>query len=240
MARTFTTSSQGWFRLTASGLAVPGRGPGRDPQQAHAGPQEHARGDGQLDLGVAAEPGGRPTCCGAIIRARGSPAGPKPVIRLTWRGRRTIRRMVIQPLPGFAAAPEAIKITSPQGTRYASIGLDGLTEIVPPLTTSQMTISFPVVQYAASAQPARARSSSCRSGCRSCRSRPGRPAYRDPRAGHQVRAAVRLRAGRDGSTVTRSGRRSPARWAGSSGSSRSTSGCAGRARRFSSRLAGTG
>ena len=33
--------------------------------------------------------------------------------------------MVIQPLPGFAAAPEAIKITSPEGTRYASSGSMG-------------------------------------------------------------------------------------------------------------------
>ena len=77
----------------------------------------------------------------------------KPVIHLSWQGMRTIRRMTIAPLPGFAAAPEAVKITSPQGTRYAEIGLDGLTDIVPPLRTTQMSLSFPVVQYATTTQP---------------------------------------------------------------------------------------
>ncbi len=66
---------------------------------------------------------------------------------------RTIRRMIMQPLPGLASAPESIKITSPQGVRFASVGLGGLTTIVPPLRTNQMTISFPVVQYATAAQP---------------------------------------------------------------------------------------
>jgi arabinofuranan 3-O-arabinosyltransferase len=77
----------------------------------------------------------------------------KPVIHLSWQGKRTIRRMTIAPLPGFAAAPEAIKITSPEGTRYAEIGFDGLTDIVPPLRTTQMSISFPVVQYTTTTQP---------------------------------------------------------------------------------------
>src|SRR6266567_669611 len=61
--------------------------------------------------------------------------GQNPVIRLSWRGTRVIRRMIIQPVAGFAAAPLAIKITSPDGTRFASVGLDGLTEILPPLRT---------------------------------------------------------------------------------------------------------
>src|SRR5262249_43069947 len=77
----------------------------------------------------------------------------KPVLRLRWRGKRTIHRMVIEPVRGFAAAPESIKIDSPHGTRYASVGLDGITAIVPPLKTDRMSISFPVVAFATSAQP---------------------------------------------------------------------------------------
>ncbi len=149
MARTFTTTTQGWFKLTASGLAVPG--PGLDAILSTLTPSRR----NTLEVTASSTWASLPGLAAANLLRRDHPGawvagGPKPVIRLTWQGRRTIRRMVIQPLPGFAAAPEAIKITSPQGTRYASIGLDGLTEIVPPLTTSQMTISFPVVQYAAS------------------------------------------------------------------------------------------
>ena len=152
MARTFATSSQGWFKLAASGLAVPG--PDLDAILSQLTPVRK----NTLEVTASSTWASLPSLAAANLLRRDHPGawiagGPKPVIRLTWRGERTIRRMVIQSLPGFAAAPEAIKITSPQGTRYASIGLDGLTEIVPPLTTSKMTISFPVVQYTASAQP---------------------------------------------------------------------------------------
>ncbi len=74
------------------------------------------------------------------------------MLRLSWHGKRTIRRMVILPVPGFSAVPESIKIISPNGTRFASVGLDGLTSIVPPLRTQRMAISFPVVQSAGTAQ----------------------------------------------------------------------------------------
>jgi len=152
LARTFATSSQGWFKLTASGLAVPG--PALDAILSRLTPAR----TNTLEVTASSTWASLPSLAAANLLRRDHPGawiagGPKPVIRLTWRGQRTIRRMVIQSLPGFAAAPEAIKITSPQGIRYASIGLDGLTEIVPPLTTSKMTISFPVVQYAASGQP---------------------------------------------------------------------------------------
>ena len=152
MARTFATPSQGWYKLTASGLAVPG--PGLDAILSKLSPARK----NTLEVTASSTWASLPSLAAANLLRPDHPGawiagGPKPVIRLTWRGRRTIRRMVIQSLPGFAAAPETIKITSPQGTRYASIGLDGLTEIVPPLTTSKMTISFPVVQYTASEQP---------------------------------------------------------------------------------------
>ena len=152
LARTFAAPIQGWFKLTASGLAVPGRA-----LDAILSTLTPARRN-TLEVTASSTLASLPSLAAANLMRRDHPGawiagGPKPAIRLAWRGRRTIRRMVIQPLPGLAAAPEAIKITSPQGTRYASIGLDGLTEIVPPLRTSKMTISFPVVQYAASGQP---------------------------------------------------------------------------------------
>ena len=197
LARTFATPSQGWFKLAASGLAVPGRA-----LDAILSTLTPARRN-TLEVTASSTLASLPSLAAANLMRRDHPGawiagGPKPAIRLAWRGRRTIRRMVIQPLPGLAATPEAIKITSPQGTRYASIGLDGLTEIVPPLTTSKMTISFPVVQYAATGQPGSGPGPAAAGrAVEAVDSRPGRPAYRDARARYQIRAALRRRAAGD-------------------------------------------
>ena len=152
LAEMFDTPEPDWFRLAASAMAVPGR-----PLDAILGrltpTRKHA-----LEVTSSSTWGSLPDlAASSLFRAKSSGAwiagGPNPVIRLSWRGRRVIRRMVIQPVAGFAAAPEAIKITSPNGVRYASVGLDGLTEILPPLRTDRMTISFPVVQFATTTEP---------------------------------------------------------------------------------------
>jgi len=152
LARIFTTPRGGAYKLAASAMAVPG--PQLDAVLSNLTPVRK----NSLAVTASSTWGSLPSLAPANLFSADHPgswiAGAgKPALGLSWRGMRTIRRMIIRPLPGFAAAPEAIKITSPQGTRFAEIGLDGLTEIVPPLRTTQMSISFPVVQYATTTQP---------------------------------------------------------------------------------------
>jgi arabinofuranan 3-O-arabinosyltransferase len=152
LARTFATAAAGTFTLRASAIAVPG--PALDAILTSLTPVS----SDTLEVTASSTYGSLPGLAPANLFRRDHPGpwiagGQHAALRLSWLSKRTIRRMVIQPLPGLAAAPESIKITSPQGIRYASVGLGGLTEIVPPLTTNQMTITFPVIQYATSAQP---------------------------------------------------------------------------------------
>ena len=78
-----------------------------------------------------------------------SPARPwisttsDPALQLRWPGRRSISSMIIEPAFGFSAAPDQVQISSPDGNRRTTVGLDGSVSLVPPLVTSQMTISFP-------------------------------------------------------------------------------------------------
>jgi len=152
LARQFVTRSATVFRLRATAIAIPGRR--LDALLATLAPApKHT-----LQVTASSTWGSLPSLAPSNLFKAGRP-GPwiagaaKPVLRLRWQGKRTIRRMVILPVPGFGAAPESIKITSPDGVRYASIGFDGFTEIVPPLTTDRMTIGFPVVQYATTSEP---------------------------------------------------------------------------------------
>jgi arabinofuranan 3-O-arabinosyltransferase len=153
LARQFVTRSFASFKLTASAIAVPGQRldallAGLTPGRKHA-----------LEVTASSTWGSLPDLeplnlfkahhQGSWIAGAG-----RPVLRLSWQGRRTIQQMVILPVQGFGAAPESIKITSPNGVRFASVGLDGLTEIVPPLTTDRISISFPVVEYATAGQSA--------------------------------------------------------------------------------------
>ncbi|HEX9033710.1 MAG TPA: alpha-(1-_3)-arabinofuranosyltransferase family protein [Streptosporangiaceae bacterium] len=152
LARMFTVSRQQPFRLTATAMGIPGAG--LDMVLSTLAP---ARKD-TLEVSASSTWGSLPGLAAARLFSQQHPSpwiagARKPVIRLSWQGSRTISSLVVQPLPGFAAAPEAIKITSPHGDRFAEIGLGGLTEIVPPLRTDRMTISFPVVQYATTSQP---------------------------------------------------------------------------------------
>ena len=151
--RTFVTPRTASFRLSAAAIALPG--PGLEALLSSLTPVRK----NTLEVTASSTFGSLPTLSPRNLFRPGHPGawiagGPKPVLRLSWQGMRTIRRMVIQSVPGFAAAPASIKITSPNGVRFASVGLDGLTEIVPPLTTNQISISFLTVQYATTIQPA--------------------------------------------------------------------------------------
>ncbi|MDR2985625.1 MAG: alpha-(1-_3)-arabinofuranosyltransferase family protein, partial [Nocardiopsaceae bacterium] len=152
LARTFEAAKGGRFSFGGTAMAVPGKD--LDAILTSLTPVRRKT----LQVTASSTYGSLPSLTPANLFRRHDPgawiAGSQHAsLTLSWRGMRTIRRMVIQPLPGIAAAPESIKITSPEGVRYASVGLGGQTAIVPPLRTNQMTISFPVVQYATSAQP---------------------------------------------------------------------------------------
>jgi arabinofuranan 3-O-arabinosyltransferase len=151
LARTFATADPGQFDFAASALAVPG--PALDAILTSLTPVRAKT----LEVTASSTYGSLPSLAAAnLLRSDPGPwiAGSQHAsLRLSWLGMRTIKSLVIRPLPGFAAAPESIKITSPDGVRYASVGFGGITTIVPPLRTAAMTISFPVVQYATTAQP---------------------------------------------------------------------------------------
>ena len=152
MARRFTTAGPAAYRFRASAMAVPG--PALNAILARLSPAR----PGTLEVTASSTYGSLPSLAPANLFNGRHPGnwiagGRNATLNLAWQGARTIRRMTVRSLPGFAAAPETIKITSPDGIRYATVGLDGLTEIVPPLTTTKMSISFPVLQYATTVQP---------------------------------------------------------------------------------------
>jgi arabinofuranan 3-O-arabinosyltransferase len=152
MARSFVTDGADPFTLRASAIAVPGTA--LDTILTGLTPVRRST----LEVTASSTYGSLPSLAPANLFRRDRPGawiagGEHATLRLSWPGARTISQMTIQPLPGFAAAPETVKITSPHGTRFASVGLGGLSVIVPPLRTSRMTISFPVVQFATTAQP---------------------------------------------------------------------------------------
>jgi arabinofuranan 3-O-arabinosyltransferase len=66
-----------------------------------------------------------------------------PVISMSWHGYRRISEIVVQPAYGLAATPTTIKVSSFFGTREATVGLDGVATLYPPLTTDQLNVSFP-------------------------------------------------------------------------------------------------
>ena len=71
-----------------------------------------------------------------------------PVIHLRWQGRRQIGSLIVRPAAGLPSTPLTVKITSPDGTREASIGAGGLVRFATPLTTDRIDVSFPRVRQA--------------------------------------------------------------------------------------------
>jgi arabinofuranan 3-O-arabinosyltransferase len=65
-----------------------------------------------------------------------------PAITLSWRGRRTIGEIVLQPALGLAATPTSVLIRSPDGARLANVGLGGVVRISPPLRADRLNLSF--------------------------------------------------------------------------------------------------
>jgi arabinofuranan 3-O-arabinosyltransferase len=148
LARTFTLAGALSLRLRASALALPGAG--LDALLDKLRPP----GPGVLEVSAASPGAGNLV---SLIEGSGSVpwvAGTAaPVIHLSWHGMRRIGSLVVQPAYGGFSAPETVKISSPDGTREAAIGYDGLVVFGKPLTTDRIDVSFPRVQQVTAASP---------------------------------------------------------------------------------------
>ena len=148
MARAFRLASPATLRLQASALALPGPGLDAllDALSARPGP-------GELQVSVASTPGAEPPGFPAsLISGSGSmpwtAEGTSPVIHLRWQGQRHIGSLIVRPAAGLPSTPLTVKITSPDGTREASISAGGLVRFATPLTTDRIDVSFPRVRQA--------------------------------------------------------------------------------------------
>ena len=147
MARTFTVASPVTLRPRASALALPG--PGLDALLGKVSPP----GPGLLQVSVAGNPAAEPPGFPAslISGSGGMPwtaESASPVIHLSWHGQRRIDSLIVRPARGLPSTPQTVKITSPDGTRQASIGAGGLVRLPAPLTTDRIDVSFPRVRQA--------------------------------------------------------------------------------------------
>jgi arabinofuranan 3-O-arabinosyltransferase len=147
MARTFTVAGPVTLRPQASALALPG--PGLDALLGRVSPP----GPGLLQVSVARSPAAEPPGFPAsLISGSGSmpwtAASPSPVIHLSWHGQRRIDSLIVRPARGLPSTPQTVMITSPDGTRQASIGAGGLVRFPAPLTTDRIDVSFPRVRQA--------------------------------------------------------------------------------------------
>ena len=146
MARTFTVADPVTLDLQASALALPG--PGLDALLDRIGPP----GPGLLQVSVASTPGAEPAGFPAsLISGSGTMPWtadtPSPVIHLSWHGQRRIASLIVRPAAGLPSAPRTVEVTSPDGTRRASIGPGGLVRFAP-LTANRIDVSFPGVHAA--------------------------------------------------------------------------------------------
>ena len=137
--------------LAAAGLRA---GPARPRAGRAAGSRSDARpGPGVLQVSVASTPGAEPPGFPASLIS-GSARMPwtadstSPVIHLRWQGQRQIGSLIVRPAAGLPSTPLTVKITSPDGTREASIGAGGLVRFATPLTTDRIDVSFPRVRQA--------------------------------------------------------------------------------------------
>jgi arabinofuranan 3-O-arabinosyltransferase len=147
MARAFTLPAATALQLQASALAQPG--PALDAVLDRIAPP----GPGLLQVAVAATasqlPAGFPASL--IDGTAGVPwtaDDANPAIHLSWSGPRRISSLIVRPAAGLPSSPLTVQITSPDGTRTASIPPGGGQVRFAPLTTDRIDVSFPRVRQA--------------------------------------------------------------------------------------------
>jgi len=156
LARTFAMAGSRRLAMTATAVALPGRA-------LTAVLDRLARaGRGSIRVSSTSTLGSLPSLAAAnLLRGgRAGPwiaAGPHPVIQLSWHGNRRIGELVFTPDSGVGAAPRSVRLTSPAGSRVASVGFGGLVALSRPLVTDRISISFPDSQPASAAGSVAAR-----------------------------------------------------------------------------------
>jgi arabinofuranan 3-O-arabinosyltransferase len=146
LARAFVAPEAGLFTVSATAVALPGSA--LDALLARLTPA----GKHTLRVSASSTLGSLPSLAVSNLFNGTGPwiaGGANPVIHVSWRGDRRIAAMNLTPAAGFAAAPERVQITSPDGTRVAKVGAGGVVTITPPLTTDQIDISFPAAASSA-------------------------------------------------------------------------------------------
>jgi arabinofuranan 3-O-arabinosyltransferase len=145
LARTFTTPGPQTLSVAGSALALPGAA--LDAALDQLAPAEKS----VLNVTASSTWGSLPqfgpaNLFSAVNGTAWVSGSPNPVIHLSWRGNRRIDRMVLSPAFGISAAPDSVLVTSPNGTREANIGTDGVVQFVPALTTDRIDMTFPQIE----------------------------------------------------------------------------------------------
>ncbi len=183
MARTYTVASPVTMRVQASALAVPG--PGLDALLGPLLDRVSPPGPGVLQVGATTTPGARLAGFPASL-VKGSGTTPwiadslSPVIHVSWHGKRRISSLIVRPAAG-GSIPQTVKISSPDGTREATIGFGSLVTFKRPLTTDRINVSFPDVRAGQHGQPGRPADHSPGGAFPALGARPGAPAGRRAR-----------------------------------------------------------
>jgi arabinofuranan 3-O-arabinosyltransferase len=141
MVRTFAVPSTVSLRLNASALALPGTG-----LDTLLGRLSTAPSKGVVLVSAASDSG----ASAQLLHGTGAKPwladSAHPVIQLSWKGKRRIGSLVVQPANGVASTPETVEISSPDGTRVAPIGFGGVATFSRPLVTNRISVSFPAVK----------------------------------------------------------------------------------------------
>jgi len=151
LARTFRLAGRQSLRVRAAALALPGRGLFSLLDRFAPARKSVLHVTASSTLGSLPQ-FGPANLFRAGHRAPWIAGAPDPVIHLSWSGDRRIAELRLRPGYGISAGPEAVKITSPNGRRRASVGLDGVVRFLP-LTTDRIDVSFPAVQSETTVNP---------------------------------------------------------------------------------------
>jgi arabinofuranan 3-O-arabinosyltransferase len=151
LARTFVTPGAQSLQMTADTVALPGSALDAVLDRLTPGRKS------VLSVSASSTWGSLPEFGPANLFTKGVrpwiSGSANPVIHLSWHGKRRISRMVLEPAFGISAAPESVKITSPNGSRAANLGIAGVVTFEPPLVTDRMDLSFPSIQSIATVNP---------------------------------------------------------------------------------------
>ncbi|MEC3980075.1 alpha-(1-_3)-arabinofuranosyltransferase domain-containing protein [Amycolatopsis sp. H20-H5] len=150
LARTFTTSTPLEPRVSATTVAVPGAA-------LNSLVDSYRPAGSSLRVTASSTWGALPQFRASNLidgdyRTSWVAGGPNAVLQLSWSGKRTVNQLFLLATTGLASAPTEVRISSPAGTRQASVGVGGEVNF-PALNTDQLDISFPTLAVATTFDP---------------------------------------------------------------------------------------